>query len=49
MTGRYFEDNQKARLVTDEENPTGGVAAHAVDPRAADRFRGYATEALCTP
>ncbi|MGA4961945.1 SDR family NAD(P)-dependent oxidoreductase [Streptomyces pseudogriseolus] len=48
VTGRYFEDNQEARLVTDEENPTAGVAAHAVDPRAADRLWEYATEALRT-
>ncbi|MEU9549190.1 SDR family NAD(P)-dependent oxidoreductase [Streptomyces werraensis] len=49
VTGRYFEDNQEARIVTDEENPTGGVAAHAVDPGAADRLWEYATEALRTP
>ncbi|CAM5719198.1 NAD(P)-dependent dehydrogenase (Short-subunit alcohol dehydrogenase family) OS=Streptomyces albaduncus OX=68172 GN=FHS32_002636 PE=3 SV=1 [Streptomyces griseoloalbus] len=48
VTGRYFEDNQEARLVTDEENPTAGVAAHAVDPRAADRLWEYATQALRT-
>ncbi len=32
-----------------QENPTGGVAAHAVDPEAADRLWAYATEALRTP
>ncbi|MEU0684041.1 SDR family NAD(P)-dependent oxidoreductase [Streptomyces albogriseolus] len=49
VTGRYFEDNQEARIVTGEENPAGGVAAHAVDPGTADRLWDYATEALRTP
>ncbi|MFE8956329.1 MULTISPECIES: SDR family NAD(P)-dependent oxidoreductase [Streptomyces] len=46
VTGRYFEDNQEAPTVTDEENPTGGVAAHAVDPEAADRLWEYTTKTL---
>ncbi|MER7739669.1 SDR family NAD(P)-dependent oxidoreductase [Streptomyces sp. NPDC096538] len=46
VTGRYFEDNQEARTVTDEENPADGVAAHALDPQAADRLWEYATDAL---
>ncbi|MEV5365275.1 SDR family NAD(P)-dependent oxidoreductase [Streptomyces cellulosae] len=49
VTGRYFEDNQEAPIVTDAEDPTGGVAAHAVDPAAADRLWEYATQALRTP
>ncbi|MFZ4143854.1 SDR family NAD(P)-dependent oxidoreductase [Streptomyces griseoincarnatus] len=48
VTGRYFEDNQEAPTVTDE-NPTGGVAAHAVDPGAADRLWEYAAKTLRTP
>jgi NAD(P)-dependent dehydrogenase (short-subunit alcohol dehydrogenase family) len=48
VTGRYFEDNQEAPTVTDE-NPTGGVAAHAVDPEAADRLWEYAARTLRTP
>ncbi|MEV1069001.1 SDR family NAD(P)-dependent oxidoreductase [Streptomyces sp. NPDC050263] len=47
VTGRYFEDNQEARTVpADEDQPSGGVAAHALDPQAADRLWEYATGAL---
>ncbi|MEU2282540.1 SDR family NAD(P)-dependent oxidoreductase [Streptomyces sp. NPDC013178] len=40
VTGRYFEDNQEAAVVTgnEAEEPLGGVAAHAVDPATADRL-----------
>ncbi|WP_087805324.1 SDR family NAD(P)-dependent oxidoreductase [Streptomyces sp. CS113] len=40
VTGRYFEDNQEAAVVTgeEEEEPVGGVAAHAVDRGTADRL-----------
>lgn len=46
VTGRYFEDNQEAPPVLDGETATGGVAAHATDPRSADRLWDYATDAL---
>ncbi|MGW0082306.1 SDR family NAD(P)-dependent oxidoreductase [Streptomyces sp. NPDC003393] len=47
VTGRYFEDNQEARVVgADEENPSGGVATHALDPEAADRLWEYAAATL---
>ncbi|MFC8370883.1 SDR family NAD(P)-dependent oxidoreductase [Streptomyces sp. NPDC057239] len=46
VTGRYFEDNQEAPTVAGDEEPVGGVAAHAPDPRAADRLWEYATDAL---
>lgn len=48
VTGRYFEDNQEARTVRGEEDQPGGVAAHALDPEAADRLWQYATDALRT-
>ncbi|MFI6760693.1 SDR family NAD(P)-dependent oxidoreductase [Micromonospora sp. NPDC050417] len=44
-TGRYFDDNQEAEVVTDKEAP-GGVAAHALDPATADRLWTYAEQAL---
>ncbi|GAA3483082.1 SDR family NAD(P)-dependent oxidoreductase [Streptomyces yanii] len=43
ITGRYFEDNQEARVVQGDEDRAGGVAAHALDPEAADRLWEYAT------
>ncbi|POX64570.1 oxidoreductase [Streptomyces sp. Ru62] len=46
VTGRYFEDNQEARVVHGDEEGPGGVAAHALDPRAADRLWAYAADAL---
>ncbi|MFF4243214.1 SDR family NAD(P)-dependent oxidoreductase [Streptomyces sp. NPDC001822] len=46
VTGRYFEDNQEARLVEGPEETPGGVAAHALDPVAADRLWDYASEAV---
>ncbi|MEU9371825.1 SDR family NAD(P)-dependent oxidoreductase [Streptomyces avermitilis] len=46
VTGRYFEDNQEARVVRDDEDQPGGVAAHALDPRAADRLWEYAADAI---
>lgn len=48
VTGRYFEDNQEARTVRGAEDQPGGVAAHALDPEAADRLWEYATDALRT-
>jgi NAD(P)-dependent dehydrogenase (short-subunit alcohol dehydrogenase family) len=40
VTGRYFEGNQEAPVVTEEEIERGvaGVAAHAVNTAAADRL-----------
>lgn len=46
VTGRYFEDNQEARVVHGDEDQPGGVAAHALDPRAADRLWEYAAAAI---
>ncbi|MDX3849946.1 SDR family NAD(P)-dependent oxidoreductase [Streptomyces sp. AK02-01A] len=46
VTGRYFEDNQEVRPVEGPQEQAGGVAAHALDPRAADRLWDYATEAV---
>ncbi|MFF1837422.1 SDR family NAD(P)-dependent oxidoreductase [Streptomyces sp. NPDC058231] len=46
VTGRYFEDNQEARTVQGDEGPPGGVAAHALDPKAADRLWEYAAAAV---
>ncbi|MFD7435486.1 SDR family NAD(P)-dependent oxidoreductase [Streptomyces sp. NPDC059861] len=48
VTGRYFEDNQEARTVRGAEDRPGGVAAHALDPEAADRLWEYGIEALRT-
>jgi NAD(P)-dependent dehydrogenase (short-subunit alcohol dehydrogenase family) len=48
VTGRYFEDNQEARTVRSDEDQPGGVAAHALDPQAADRLWEYSTNALRT-
>ncbi|MFI7030006.1 SDR family NAD(P)-dependent oxidoreductase [Microbispora rosea] len=44
VTGRYFEDNQEAPLATPEI--LGGVAAHALDPDAADRLWDYGSSAI---
>ncbi len=47
VTGRYVEDNQEARIVRgDEEGRVGGVAAHALDPKTADRLWEYAAAAF---
>jgi NAD(P)-dependent dehydrogenase (short-subunit alcohol dehydrogenase family) len=46
VTGRYFEDNQEARVVSDDDDQPGGVATHALDPQAADRLWEYATDAI---
>lgn len=46
VTGRYFDDNQEAAVVAGGPDATGGVAAHAVDPAAADRLWAYAERAL---
>lgn len=45
VTGRYFEDNQEAPVVSGarDEHIVGGVAAHALDPEAADRLWAYAS------
>ncbi|MFG3662302.1 SDR family NAD(P)-dependent oxidoreductase [Streptomyces sp. NPDC047706] len=48
VTGRYFEDNQEARTVRGGEEQPSGVAAHALDPEAADRLWEYGTDALRT-
>ncbi|MBG6066871.1 SDR family NAD(P)-dependent oxidoreductase [Micromonospora ureilytica] len=44
--GRYFDDNQEAEVVPGGPDATGGVAAHALDPAAADRLWAYAERAL---
>ncbi|MFJ9351261.1 SDR family NAD(P)-dependent oxidoreductase [Streptomyces sp. NPDC101237] len=46
VSGRYFEDNQEARVVEKDEDTPGGVAAHALAPEAADRLWEYGTDAL---
>ncbi|MEW2619101.1 hypothetical protein [Streptomyces sp. NPDC048106] len=46
VTGRYFEDNQEARVVRGDEDRPGGVAAHALSPESADRLWEYASAAL---
>ncbi|MFE0116778.1 SDR family NAD(P)-dependent oxidoreductase [[Kitasatospora] papulosa] len=46
VTGRYFEDNQEARIVEDQEDQPGGVAAHALNLEAADRLWEYGANAL---
>ncbi|MEU7883508.1 SDR family NAD(P)-dependent oxidoreductase [Microbispora bryophytorum] len=46
VTGRYFEDNQEAPPAT--PGTPGGVAAHALDPDAADRLWDYASSVLAT-
>ncbi|GIF63759.1 oxidoreductase [Asanoa ishikariensis] len=38
VTGRYFEDNRESPVVPGGPNSTPGVAAHALDPEAADRL-----------
>ncbi len=38
VTGRYFEDNQEARVVEGGPDPMAGVARWSVDPAAADRL-----------
>ncbi|MEV4620542.1 SDR family NAD(P)-dependent oxidoreductase [Asanoa sp. NPDC049573] len=38
VTGRYFEDNREAPVVPGGPDATAGVAAHALDPEAADRL-----------
>ncbi|GAA3823101.1 SDR family NAD(P)-dependent oxidoreductase [Streptomyces chiangmaiensis] len=45
-TGRYFEDNQEAPVVSDGDNQPGRVAAHALDPLAADLLWAYAADAV---
>ncbi|MEU7850764.1 SDR family NAD(P)-dependent oxidoreductase [Micromonospora parva] len=44
--GRYFDDNQEAEVVAGGPDATGGVAAHALDPAAADRLWAYAEKTL---
>ncbi|MBB2740584.1 UNVERIFIED_ORG: NAD(P)-dependent dehydrogenase (short-subunit alcohol dehydrogenase family) [Microbispora rosea subsp. rosea] len=44
VTGRYFEDNQEAPPAA--PGIAGGVAAHALDPDAADRLWDYASSVL---
>jgi hypothetical protein len=46
VTGRYFEDNEEAKVVAGGPDAGHGVAAHAVDPTAADRLWTYAGKAL---
>ncbi len=46
VTGRYFEDNQEAEVVAGDQGESSGVAAHAVDPAAADRLWDLATAAI---
>lgn len=44
VTGRYFEDNQEAPPAA--PGIVGGVAAHALDPDAADRLWDYGSSAI---
>ncbi|WP_199923183.1 SDR family NAD(P)-dependent oxidoreductase [Streptomyces sp. NRRL S-813] len=46
ITGRYFEGNQEAPTVVGREQEPEGVAAHALDPRSADRLWDYAADAV---
>ncbi|MBZ9642307.1 SDR family NAD(P)-dependent oxidoreductase [Streptomyces sp. PSKA30] len=46
VSGRYFEDNEEAPVVRGDEERRGGVAAHALDPVAADRLWEYAAGAV---
>jgi hypothetical protein len=46
VTGRYFEDNQEAPVVSDGDNRPGRVAAHALDQQAADRLWDHAADAV---
>ncbi|MEV4813693.1 SDR family NAD(P)-dependent oxidoreductase [Micromonospora avicenniae] len=46
ITGRYFTDNQETEVVAGGPEATRGVAAHALDPAAADRLWEYAERAL---
>ncbi|WP_351227444.1 SDR family NAD(P)-dependent oxidoreductase [Streptomyces sp. NPDC002133] len=46
VTGRYFEDNQEAPVVQGGKDRPGGVAAHALDPQAADRLWEHAERAV---
>ncbi|GGM44415.1 SDR family NAD(P)-dependent oxidoreductase [Promicromonospora citrea] len=50
VTGRYFEDNQEATTVRDDDlragDVSGGVAEHALDPDTADRLWERATLVL---
>ncbi|KAB1948579.1 SDR family NAD(P)-dependent oxidoreductase [Micromonospora sp. ALFpr18c] len=48
VSGRYFNDNQEAEIVPGGPDATGGVAAHALDPAAADRLWTYAEKAVVT-
>lgn len=48
VSGRYFEDNQEIRPASGDEEPKEGVAAHALDPEAADRLWTYAADAIET-
>lgn len=48
VSGRYFDDNQEAAVVPGGPDATGGVAAHALDPDAADRLWTYAEKAVVT-
>ncbi|MET9109737.1 SDR family NAD(P)-dependent oxidoreductase [Streptomyces zhihengii] len=46
VTGRYFEDNQEAPVVGDDDERPGGVAVHAMDALAADRLWDYGSAAI---
>ncbi|MEV0729989.1 SDR family NAD(P)-dependent oxidoreductase [Polymorphospora sp. NPDC050346] len=48
VSGRYFEDNREAEPAPEGPEPTGGVAAHALDPEAADRLWAYAARSVAT-
>jgi NAD(P)-dependent dehydrogenase (short-subunit alcohol dehydrogenase family) len=48
VSGRYFEDNQEAETITETEGRKAGVAAHALDPAAADRLWTYAESTLAS-
>ncbi|MEV4539718.1 SDR family NAD(P)-dependent oxidoreductase [Asanoa sp. NPDC049518] len=46
VTGRYFEDNRESPVVAGGPDATAGVAAHALDPDAADRLWELALPSL---
>ncbi|MBM0230954.1 SDR family NAD(P)-dependent oxidoreductase [Micromonospora sp. STR1_7] len=48
VSGRYFDDNQEAEVVPGGPDATAGVAAHALDPAAADRLWAYTEKAVVT-
>ncbi|GIJ79283.1 NAD(P)-dependent dehydrogenase, short-chain alcohol dehydrogenase family [Micromonospora phaseoli] len=46
VTGRYFEDNQEAEVVSGPQEAEAGVAPHALDSAAAERLWTYSEQAV---